>query len=67
MKFFYLKGVLGKDVPESIWGLLITNENYSIALKTLRERYANKQVLISPNMERFVKLQPIISMKNVSG
>ena len=67
MKFFYLKGVLSKDVQESIWGLLITNENYSIALKTLRERYANKQVLISPNMERFVKLQPIISMKNVSG
>ena len=62
-----MKGVLSKDVPESIWGLLITNENYSIALKTLRERYANKQVLISPNMERFVKLQPIISMKNVSG
>ena len=67
MKFFYLKGVLSKDVQESIWGLLITNENYSIALKTLRERYANKQVLISPNMERFVKSQPIISMKNVSG
>ena len=52
---------------ESIRGLLITNENYSIAFKILRERYANKQVLISSCMESFVKLQPTTSMKNVSG
>ena len=51
----------------SIRGLLITNENYSIALKTLWERYVNKQVLISAYMESFVKLPPITSMKNVSG
>ena len=62
-----MKGVLSKDVQESIRGLLITNENYSIALKILRERYANKQVLISSYMEIFVKLQPITSTKNVSG
>ena len=62
-----MKGVLSKDVQEFIRGLLITNENYSIALKILRERYANKQVLISSYMESFVKLQPIASMKNVSG
>ena len=67
VKFSYLKGVLSKDVQESIRGLLITNENYSIALKILRERYANKQVLISSSMERSVKLQPITSMKNVKG
>ena len=67
VKFSYLKGVLSKDVQESIRGLLIANENYSIALKIIRERYANKQVLISSYMESFVKLQPITSMKNVSG
>ena len=49
----YLKGVLSKD-------------NNSIALKILRESYANKQVLISSYMESFVKLQPRTSMKNVS-
>ena len=54
VKFSYLKSVLSKDV-------------HSIALKILRERYANKQVLISSYMESFVKLQPITSMKNVSG
>ena len=37
VKFSYLKGVLSKDVQESIPGLLTTNENYSIALKILRE------------------------------
>ena len=60
-----MKGVLSEDVQESIRGLLITNENYNIALKVLRERYKNKQVLVST--ESFVKLQPITSMKNVGG
>ena len=62
-----MKGVLNKDVQESTCGLLITNENYCIALKILQKRYANKQVLISSYTENFVKLQPITSMKNVSG
>ena len=48
-------------------GFLITNENYSIALKILREHYASKQVSISSYVESFVKLQPITSMKNLSG
>ena len=56
VKFSYLKGVLTKDVQDSIRGLLITNENYSTALKILRERYANKQVLKSSYMERFCKI-----------
>ena len=42
VKFSYLKGFLSKDVQVSIRGLLITNENYIIALQVLRERYANK-------------------------
>ena len=67
VKFSYLKGVLSKDVQNSIRGLLITNENYIYCSKILRERYANKQVLISSYMEIFVKLQPKTSMKNVSG
>ena len=56
IKFSYLKSVLSKDVQESIRALLITNENYSIALNVLRERYANKQVLISSCMENFFKI-----------
>ena len=67
VKFTYLKGILSKDVQESIRGLLITNEIYSIALKIIRERYANKQFLISSYMESFVKSQPITFMKNVNG
>ena len=67
VKFSYLKGVLSKDVQESRRGFLTTNENCSIALKILRERYTNKQVLISSYMESFEKLQPITSTNNVSG
>ena len=43
VKFSYLKSVLSKDAQESIRGWLITNENYSIALKILQEHYANEQ------------------------
>ena len=50
VKFSYLKGVLSKDVQESIRSLLMKNENYCIALKILWEHYANKQVLISSYM-----------------
>ena len=67
IKFCYLKSVLSKNVQESIRALLITNENYSVALNILRERYANKQVLISPAWKIFLKLQRITSMKNISG
>ena len=62
-----MNGVLNKDVQGSIRDLLITNGNYCIPLKHLREHYVNKQVLISSYMEGFVKLQPIISIKNVGG
>ena len=33
VKFSYLKDFLSKDVQESIRGLLITNENYILALQ----------------------------------
>ena len=62
-----MKGVLSKDVQEPIRGLLITNGNYIIASKILREYYVNKQVLISSYMESFVKLSLIASMKYISG
>ena len=61
-----MKGVSSKYVQESIRGLLKTNKNYITALKILRERYANKEVLISSYMESFVKLQPIRSIENAS-
>ena len=67
VKVSHLKGILSKDVQEPIRDLIMTNENYSIAFKILRERYANKQVLISAYMKCFVKLQPLTSAKNVSG
>ena len=63
VKFSYLTGVLSKGVQESIQGLLIANENYSITFKILREHYANKQVLIGSYIESFVKLQPITPVK----
>ena len=62
-----MKGVSSKYIQESIRGLLKTNKNYITALKILRERYANKEVLISSYRERFVKLQPIRSIENASG
>ena len=41
LNFLIWKVFSSKDVQEPIRSLLITSENYSIALKVLRKRYAN--------------------------
>ena len=66
VKITYLKNALNKDVLETISKLTLTNENCYIALKVLKEWYADKKVLAGLYMESFVKLQlqPIKSMQN---
>ena len=69
VKFSFSRGDLYKDVQEPICGLLVTNKNYSIALKTFTRTLYKWTILISSYMESFVyeTLQSITYMKNVSG
>lgn len=43
VKFTYLKSALNKNALDTIPGLTVTNENYDIALKIWKERYAKKK------------------------
>ena len=46
-------------------GLSLTSANYQKAVEILKERYGNKQVLISSYMDVFVKLPKADNMKDI--
>ena len=53
-KFNYLKTYLGKKPLGIISGLTLSSSNYLKALGSLRERYGNKQILISGHIDVLV-------------
>ena len=50
-KFNYLKSLVQGQAADTINGFSLTGDNYKEAIKLLKERYGNKQVLISAHME----------------
>ena len=67
VKYNYLTSLLNEIVKKCIFGLNITNENYDLAVKILKERYANTQMLISSHKEDLVKLNPVKHKNDVKG
>ena len=55
-KLNYLRSYLEGPAAATITGLALTKENYKIAVDLLRERYGNKQVIISSHMDSLLKL-----------
>ncbi|CAB3991676.1 TNF receptor-associated factor 3 [Paramuricea clavata] len=64
-KFNYLKSLLHGSAAETISGFSLTKENYCEAIKLLKERYGNKQVVISSQMDSLLKLPEATSMGEV--
>ena len=64
-KFNYLKSLLHGSAAETINGFSLTSENYHEAVKLLKERYGNKQVVISSQMDSLLKLPEATSMGEV--
>ena len=66
-KFTYLRGYLGGEAEKCIDGMSLTNANYVQALNLLKERYGNKQLVISSHMDDLVRLERLSSSRvNVS-
>ena len=65
-KFTYLKSYLEKEAARTIQGFSLTNENYCEAIKLLKERFGNKQLIISSHVNKLLKVKPI-SSENVKG
>ena len=65
-KFSYLKSLLTDSAKDCISGLTQTKQNYDEAIKLLKERYGNPQVLISAHMESLVALPRVESMNKLN-
>ena len=64
-KFNYLITYLKDEPLDTIRGLTLSSENYSQAIEILHERYGNKQILISSQMDVLVKLPRVTSMNDI--
>ena len=55
-KLNYLRSFLEGPAVATIAGLSLTKDNYKVAVDLLRQRYGNKQVIISSHIESLLKL-----------
>ena len=60
-KFHYLKGLLDGSAAQSIQGLSLTSANYHEAISILKERYSNKQMIISAHMDELLKIPACVN------
>ena len=58
-KFTYLRSLVEGSAATAISGLQHTSANYSAALEVLRERFAQKEIILNFPMESLIKLKPV--------
>ncbi|GFU26833.1 DUF1758 domain-containing protein [Trichonephila clavipes] len=58
-KLQYLKGSLKSDALKIINSLSITNDNFEIASKLLKDRYFNKREIMSSLIKKFINITPL--------
>ena len=66
-KFQYLRSYLYGSAARTLDGLLSTNENYRDAIKKLKDRFGDKQVIISSHMNKFKEIKPVKSIADITG
>ena len=57
-KFNYLKGELGGEALKAISGLQLSNDNYDVAIDTLKTRLGRDQELVDLHYTQLISLQP---------
>jgi len=65
--FNYLKRYLQGEALAVVSGLSLCSENYNEAIKILKERYGNEQVLISAHMSSLLKMKKIRRKDDIRG
>ncbi len=65
-KFNYLKTLLEGSAASAIAGFSLTEENYDTALKLLKDRYANSQVIVSSHVDALLKLESVSNIHEIS-
>ena len=61
----YLRGLLEGAALAAITGLALTESNYEAAIEVLKERFGNKQLIISSHMESLLQLSPVTSIAEI--
>ena len=51
----------------AITGLALTESNYANAVDILKQRFGNKQLIISSHMEALLKLKPVTALADING
>ena len=64
-KFNYLKGLLESPALSAITGLTLTDSNYEVAVDLLKQRFGNKQLVISAHMEALLQLPTALSITDI--
>ena len=65
-KFNYLKSLLGGSAAHVIAGLTLTNSNYEKAIDLLKQRFGDRQLVISSHMEALTKIPRITAFQEVT-
>ena len=65
-KFSYLKALLEGPTAAAIAGFTLTEENYETALKLLKDRYANPQVIVSSHVDALLKSESCSNIHEIS-
>ncbi|KAL5514973.1 hypothetical protein EMCRGX_G000071 [Ephydatia muelleri] len=66
-KFNYLSSLLESSAADAISGLAITSNNYEEAISVLKQRFGNKQLIISRHMDALLNLETVTSLHNLKG
>ena len=64
-KFSYLRSLLEGPAAAAIAGLTLTNENYEKAKEIPKDRFGNKQVIITGHMETLTRTPKVESSGNI--
>ena len=66
-KFRHLRTLLEGRAAAAISGIQTTDANYTVAVKLLKERFAQKQIVVNAHIEALTNLQTVHSDKDVKG
>ena len=67
MKFNYLRNYVHGSALSSIEGLQLTSDNYDKAIKIIRDRFANEQLLITTNIDKLLSIPTVNSTNNIEN
>ena len=60
-KFNYLKSALSGEALQLVAHIPLSTSNYKVALKSLRERYNIKRLIINSHIDKILQLKPLVN------